>query len=565
MRIMLKMAFLFVALWFLPLVETQAASVAASSRVSSVMIYQQSARITRQASVPLKAGEQSIILEDILSEFDENSLTVAGQGEAKVRIYGASLKREYLQKTADPRVAEIQQKMVAIEDEAALLHNEVKVIDRKDKYLSSINLYAGNELPKQLVSQMPTREYLSGIYDFLSVSSVQIESRREELRLKERELLKGKEVLQRQLADLQSAPAAKVKRSIVVDVACDQPGEFVLEVSYLVGGASWRPVYDARTQYARSEITLALFGVISNGTGEDWDNVTLTLSTVDPTLGGRMPYVEPLLLNAVSFSPNELVGGMARKRATLSQYNSMALDAAPTVMESEEKVRRDVSKAVAQTANAAQKGISVVYTIARPVSIKSDGVEARFPVVSQDLKADFKYSIYPRAVTHAFLGSRVTNDKGLQLLAGEVSLFLEGDYIGKSTIDAVGPGEEFDLYLGIDENIKVKREQLSRKVDDVMLMGISSPNIEVKLERKLTVENNKAQKSRIILFEAMPVSQNDRIKVRINSVTVEPNDKDWKERKGVWRWEFELGPNEKKEIIYSLSVAYPREMNVGDF
>ena len=563
MKFILKSVCLLAALVCLPLGEAHALSVAGVSKVSSVMIYQQSARITRQAAVRLKAGEQSIVLTDILSEFDENSLTVAGQGEARVRIYGASLKREYLQQAADPRVAEVQEQLVAIHDAIAVLHNEGKVIERKDKYLASINLYAGNELPKELVSQMPAREYLAGIYDFLSVSAVQIEARREELRLKERELLKEKNVLQRQLAELQNSPAAKVKRSIVVDVACDQPGDFVLEVSYLVGGASWRPVYDARTQYEQSEIALTLFGVIRNVTGEDWENVTLALSTVDPALGGRMPQVESLLLNGLQYEPyyssNANVDKKVARKAMLLQ--AAAFDSA----ELGQGAPASLSEAVVQTANVAQKGISVVYTIARPVSIKSDGVEARFPVISQNLKADFKYSAYPRAVTNAFLGSRVTNDKEIQLLAGEVNLFLEGDYIGKSTIDAVGPGEEFDLYLGVDENVKVKREQLSRKIDDVLVMGIASPNIEVKLERKLTVQNNKSQKSKVILFEAMPVSQNDRIKVRINSVNVEPNEKEWKERKGVWRWEFELGPNEKKEIIYSLSVVYPREKNVGDF
>ncbi len=563
MKFILKSVCLLAALVCLPLGDAYALSVAGVSKVSSVMIYQQSARITRQAAVRLKAGEQSIVLTDILSEFDENSLTVAGQGEARVRIYGASLKREYLQQAADPRVAEVQEQLVALDDAIAVLHNEGKVIERKDKYLASINLYAGNELPKELVSQMPAREYLAGIYDFLSVSAVQIEARREELRLKERELLKEKNVLQRQLAELQNSPAAKVKRSIVVEVACDQPGDFVLEVSYLVGGASWRPVYDARTQYEQSEIGLTLFGVIRNVTGEDWENVTLALSTVDPALGGRMPQVESLLLNGLQYEPyyssNANVDKKVARKAML--FKAEAFDSA----ELGQGAPASLSEAVVQTANVAQKGISVVYTIARPVSIKSDGVEAKFPVISQNLKADFKYSAYPRAVTNAFLGSRVTNDKEIQLLAGEVNLFLEGDYIGKSTIDAVGPGEEFDLYLGVDENVKVKREQLSRKIDDVLVMGIASPNIEIKLERKLTVQNNKAQKSRVILFEAMPVSQNDRIKVRINSVNVEPNEKEWKERKGVWRWEFELGPNEKKEIIYSLSVVYPREMNVGDF
>jgi hypothetical protein len=62
----------------------------------------------------------------------------------------------------------------------------------------------------------------------------------------------------------------------------------------------------------------------------------------------------------------------------------------------------------------------------------------------------------------------------------------------------------------------------------------------------------------------MPVSENDRIKVKIHEVSVSPTDKDWKDRKGVWRWGLSLAPGETKEIIYSFSVEHPRDMPVAE-
>lgn len=209
-----------------------------------------------------------------------------------------------------------------------------------------------------------------------------------------------------------------------------------------------------------------------------------------------------------------------------------------------------------------QKGVSIVYKIIRPVTIKSDGSENKYPISSQILKANFEYSSYPRLKPFAYLGSRVVNSKDLQLLAGQVNLFLEGDYVGKSTIDNVGPGEEFNLYLGIDENVKVKREQISRKVDDILIGGIKSPNRTTTFEYKLTVENYKSKVINVHLFEAIPVSENERIKVKTFDVRPKPKDKDWKDRKGIWRWEFPLKPKEKKEISYKFSVEHPRNMNI---
>ena len=60
----------------------------------------------------------------------------------------------------------------------------------------------------------------------------------------------------------------------------------------------------------------------------------------------------------------------------------------------------------------------------------------------------------------------------------------------------------------------------------------------------------------------MPVSQNDRIKVKISDVSLKPKEKDWKDRQGIYRWEFSLKPKQKKEITYSFVVEHPRDMNI---
>jgi uncharacterized protein (TIGR02231 family) len=217
---------------------------------------------------------------------------------------------------------------------------------------------------------------------------------------------------------------------------------------------------------------------------------------------------------------------------------------------------------VPQYAEVEEKGIAVVYKIPRSVSVNADGSEQKLPVSSQSLKADFEYSTYPRVAQVAFFGSRVKNAHDLQLLGGRVNVFLDGDFVGVSGIDNIGPGEEFDLYLGADENVKVKREQIEKKVDETIIGNIPSPNKRTSFKYKLTVENYKTKKIKIKLFEAMPVPEDDRIKVKSGQVSLEPKEKDWKDRKGVWLWELELLPKEKKEITYSFMVEHPREMQV---
>lgn len=266
-----------------------------------------------------------------------------------------------------------------------------------------------------------------------------------------REMKKKMEALERELAQIKG-PAKKIKRTIIVELEVSKAGTLDLNVSYLVRGASWQPIYDARASFEKSEVELVSYGIVRQSTGEDWNDVEIALSTAKPSIGGRMPYVEPWFLRI--YQPQR-----AMKEWRIS--NNMALTeqyAAFTPVKD-----KGIGGVEVEYATAEEKGIAVVYKLPRKGTVKADGSEHKLPVSTQTLTAKFQYSTYPRVAPYAYLGSRVTNAKDLQLLAGRVNIFLEGDFVGTSSIDNIGPQEEFDLYLGVDENVKVKRELMEKE------------------------------------------------------------------------------------------------------
>ena len=275
-----------------------------------------------------------------------------------------------------------------------------------------------------------------------------------------------------------------------------------------------------------------------------------------------MPYIAPWVLTENVVYPQS-ARAMPMMKAILAadsvqegmQYEAFNAASVGGEVQADKKAEFDY-------AQAASSGVSVTYQLAHLVTILSDGTENKFPVNAQTLKADFEYSSYPKGSLFAYLGSKVVNASDLQLLPGPVNLFLDNEFVGKSSIDAVSPGQDFDLYLGVHENVKVKREQLERKVDDILIAGIQSSNRKTIFKYKLSVENFTAKAITFKLFESMPVSQSDRIKVKVFDVSLPPAAKDWKDRKGVWLWEFKLEPKAKQEIYYSFTVEHPRDMNV---
>jgi len=527
------------------------------SKISEVMIYPGSALVTRTASVSLSPGEHSVVFEDIIPAIDENSLTVSGEGTAQVKIFGAQIKTEYLKEAPDERVKELEKKIEAVNDQIAGETSKLAILDQEREFLNSVKLFSGQQIPKDLVTNMPPATELENTLNFLSTKLQTNEDKKESGRLAIRDLNKQKEVLQNELNQLRGS-MGKMKRSIMVDVECSKAGSLDLSFSYLVGGVYWQPFYDARVSMEKSEVELASYGAIKQNTGEDWTDVNLALSTAKPNIGGRMPYVSPWVLEV--YQPYRQEGKAAGKSmfAMKAAVQSEAFRS-DQIVETGEPASAPAEVAYSQ---AAEKGISVVYKLPKKVTVKSDGTDHKVPISSQMLKVDFEYSTFPRASSYAYLGSRVTNAKDEQLLAGRVNIFLDGDFMGTSTIDNIGPNEEFDLYLGVDENVKVKREEIEKKSDDILIGNISSPNRTITFKHKLTIENYKNKPIKVNLFEALPVSQNERIKVKLGEPSLKPNDKDWKDRKGIWRWELKLEPQAKQEIFYGFSVEHPRDMQV---
>ncbi len=524
--------------------SVNAAEISPESKITRVTVYPDSALVSRTATLDLEAGEFKIIFSDIVPAIDENSLRVQAEGAAGVKLFGAQLKREQVVEDPSEKVDYLQKLIEEVSDEIKIWQNKKEVLLEKKSFLDSIKLFSGGQIPKDLVTKTPSPRELSELLEFLEVSLKEVYSLKFEADLKIRELARKREVLQRELRQI-AGPRRKVKRSIVVDLKVLTPGVLNLDVTYLVRGASWRPIYDARANFEKSEVEFISYAIIKQATGEDWPDVEISLSTARPVLDARMPYIAPWILQErkapIAHQP---------RRDMLRAKQYMAFESA------------DLKEEVYDYAQVKETGIAVDYKLTRKATIKSDGSDHKLPVSVQTLKADFEYAAYPRVSTHAYLGSRVTNRKDLQLLAGRVNIFLEGAFVGSSSIDNIAPGEEFDLYLGIDENVKIKREMVEKKTDDTWIAGIPSRTKRNTFRYKLSVENYKSDKINIKLFEAMPVSQQDRLRVRISDVTQEASQKDWQDRAGIWLWEFKLKPREKKEIFYSFTIEHPRDMEI---
>ena len=540
----------------------QAEEITVDSVIKQAVVYPSSARVTRVAKVSLKEGSQTIKFKGVQPGFDENSLSVSGKGTAVAKILGAGIKVTYLKESPDEKVRELESKIQALDDQAAGFQGETNTLLEKKTFLDSIRLFTGGQMPKDLVTKVPSAEELKATLSFVETEFKAFGDAALALEIKKRELAKEHEKLQNELNEVRST-FSKEERSLAVDIECEKAGDLEVELSYSVPQASWYPLYDARVDFEKGKAIVSAFAVTRQTAGEDWKDTQLTLSTSQPSIGGRMPelsswYVRPM-------EPRKM-----RKKAM--QYEPYYLSEATERMKKSDAVgggslsapaAAPVQAAAVDYAPSISSGASLVYKVGRSVTIKSDGSDVRVPLMSQTLDAAFEYAATPKLSPYAYLRSKVTNGPKDQLLAGRVNIFLDGAFVGASDIPkTIATGEAFDLYLGVDEGVVVKRELLEEKTDDTLIGSIPSPTKKIAYKYKITVENYKPRAIKINLFDQVPVAQDDKIKVVKVESSVKPDTDKYKDHEGVYLWTLSLQAKEKKEIILSYVVEYPRDMNV---
>src|SRR5436190_16305973 len=248
---------------------------------TSVTVFPDRARVTRSGRVTLAVGVQKIEIVNLPLALIQDSVRASGQGAARAKLAGVSTRLENFVETPAEAVRELEAKIQAGEDADMELIARGGVLEKEQKYLEG--LAAQSEMfARGLALRNRTTEEQGGIFDFVTSRSQNLQSELLKISRERRELAKELDRLRR---DLRNAQAARPRQRYVVTVELEVsvPGDFELELMYMVNGAGWKALYDLRLAEG-GNLEVAYLAQVTQNTGEDWPDVALTLSTAFPAL-----------------------------------------------------------------------------------------------------------------------------------------------------------------------------------------------------------------------------------------------------------------------------------------
>lgn len=537
--------------------------------ISQVIVFTDRAQITRRGSIHLESGAQDLIISGLPATLDENSLRASGSGTVAVKILGVESKERPLEKTPHQEVRDVQDELQIAVDEGLALKKRGEVLEGRLQTVRELADSSAKRFAKGLAEGKTSLENTAQLLDFVQAQQQSINDERAALEKEMRANSERQAMLKNRLGQWMGAQKAS-EHCVTVAVESAGVGDFDLEVNYTVHGASWTPLYDARVQLLppaspdsllEGKLQLSYIAKITQNTGEDWNNVNLTISTAQPSLGTLPPKLEPLYVDVyrpVYASPPAMAapmaGGVKRRARAMAEFAveeetdmigavEAPMMAAPSPIEAEQ-----------ETAKVESSGAGVSYELPRRLNVPSDGQPHRGTIAVPEFPVRLDYQAIPRRTEFAYLRATVTNDSGLSLLFGQANIYRDGAFIGTSNLPQTASGGEFKLFLGPDEQVKARRELTKREVDKNFIGNVRRQNFAYKIE----VENLKAHRVELTVFDQIPVSRHEQIKVKPHHPAPHPETDDL----GEMTWKLNLPAGTKRELHSDYVVESPRDMTL---
>ncbi|MEI6861569.1 MAG: DUF4139 domain-containing protein, partial [Verrucomicrobiota bacterium] len=158
-----------------------------------------------------------------------------------------------------------------------------------------------------------------------------------------------------------------------------------------------------------------------------------------------------------------------------------------------------------------------------------------------------------------------------------LNVFLDDNFVAAGRLATTTmPQERFQLALGADEGIGIRRRLVNRLTEQA---GFSGKTTRVTYEYLFTVTNNKSATQCVMFKDVLPVSRDEKIVVKL----IEPAERDLakpediivpgalpktgitREEEGriVWRADVTPGKAGERKFTLKFTVEYPSDTNVG--
>jgi len=343
--------------------------------------------------------------------------------------------------------------------------------------------------------------------------------------------------LRRELAAMQQD--ARATRSVSLSYRAGGAGQATVRLQFQTRDANWRSHYNARLKTAETgtdgTLVLEHLALIRQTTGTDWSDVQLRLSTASSRSGTDIPPLYPWLV-APGVEPR-YHSDNARGGASLNMARSEALS-------TPQAPRVETDGAFTQS-----------YRLATPVTLASGNADQFIAVASHETEVAVETRFFPAMNLDGFIHATGAFDSDISLPPGPVTLYRDGQSVGRSRLEGVSANSEIAMGFGVNDRVIADRVNEQNQKGE---QGIFNGEKYVRRINRYEITNNHPQAVTIRVFDRIPVSRQDDLTIKELEIT-EPVKRNAQDIKGVLSWTRNLEPGEVSILKSGFELRVPED------
>ncbi len=535
-----------------------------ASKIEEATVFPRGAEIVRTAKFSLVRGEHSIIVRDLPRAIVKNSIRVEGVSGGPLEIGSLDTRTVFVntidQGQRDTQRQQLEGQIEKLKDRLAGIDGQGETIALQKKFLDSL---ATPLNPKGAVPSDSRfeKDNLTDLIEFLAERSTGLNRQDLALTVEHRNLSRQIAELEKQLRELPSKQESKTE--VKINVVAATPLQGLMRISYRVRDAGWFPLYDARLKSGNAEtkpkVEIVRLAEIAQKTGENWDDVQITLSTNRSDTGSAAPKLYPSQLSVL-----EKPQPAPKVRRQLETFSSADQDREEHSRRAKGFVDRKPAAGamdiVNRSARVVQSSFQVLFEVPGKNSVKATGNRKKVQINKIEVEPSLKIRSVPKLDPTAYLYAVFTlQENETPLLAGPISLFRDGVFVGNGRFPELNPGVEHELGFGADKMIEITRVEVNRSKGEAGIITSSKTD-----ERyfKISVQNRHDKTYTLTILDQVPFSENEEIQVQRLSKTTRPSRENVEDGRGILAWDFQLKAGEKREIHLNYKILWPANVEI---
>ncbi|WP_342360758.1 mucoidy inhibitor MuiA family protein [Terrarubrum flagellatum] len=531
-----------------------AADLTLSAKIDAVTVFPDGALVTRLGDIAIPAGSHQVILQGLPAGVDPASIRVEGVADQALTIGSAEMKSVAADVKPD---TEVLKKVRDLRAELATVNGKIDAAEMQKRTIERFSI-ATPEASAKEGKPIDIAQWRAA-WTAVGEGAAEINAQLTALRARAAEIDTEIRSIEATLGRTRPNLAPRLDVAVAIEAEADAKAK--LKIIYRVRGARWAPVYDARLSTGATGVKPSIAFVrrasVTQNTGEDWTDASLTLSTTRVAGGVAAPDMGSLVANIFepTFYGRAVSSGVAAPPAP-PQPAARAQPMDEALAKPAEPRQRTAEE---QEAAADSSTFSAEYRLPGKVTVAKDGSPKTVRLSSRDIEPELQVKAAPSLDTTAYLTARFANADDAALLPGEVLLFRDGVFVGKTRIGLTASGDQLDLGFGADDRVKIERAPVKKRENDPGWFTASKYQIS---DFRTVVTNLHARPMRVTIVDRVPVSENTAIVVEQLRETTAPTEKQVGDKRGVMAWSWEMQPNEKKEVRVAYRMKWPADRDI---